>query len=74
MSDAIWRALRDCPPSALPWAALAYRAAYPDAWQDGWDAAQRDMAISWHALYLHVQQTMRRPTFAELQARRREAG
>lgn len=71
--DDLWRLAERCPAEALGWLSLGWRLGILDGRDEGWDAAQHDMAMRWHRVYLDVQAMARQPTFAELQRRRGEA-
>lgn len=71
--DDLWTAAARCPADAVRWLALGWRLGLLDGRDEGWQAAQRDMAYRWHLVYLDVQATARRPAFAELQRRRGES-
>jgi hypothetical protein len=49
-----------------------YRLGWHTGWHGGYAAAEREMEALWHAVWLRISSTLKRPTYAELRARRGE--
>jgi hypothetical protein len=71
--EALWALASECPAIGLQWLALGWRLGLLDGRDEGFRAAELDMAMRWREMWLASRDVLRGPTFAELQARREEA-